>query len=55
MTKDPRITPIEAFGRLVTGQRRLAQRRLRESSARYPQLLVVVSRPSLDKQGVVRV
>ena len=37
MTEDPRMSQVEAFGRFVTGQRRLAQRRLREPSARYAQ------------------
>ena len=36
----------EAVGRFVTGQRRLAQRTLRELSARYP-----ASRPALDNQA----
>ena len=45
MTEDPRIAH-EAFGRFVTGQRQLAQRRLRELSARYP-----ASRPALYKKA----
>jgi hypothetical protein len=36
----------EAFGRFVTGQRRLAQLTLRELSARYP-----ASRPALDTKA----
>ena len=45
MTEDPRMSH-EAFGRFVTGQRQLAQHRLRELSARYP-----ASRPALDKKA----
>jgi hypothetical protein len=66
MTEDPRMSQVEAFGRFVTGQRRLAQRRLREPSARYAQPQVPIptreSRqpsvqamrlrwPALDKQA----
>ena len=45
MTEDPRMSH-EAFGRFVTGQRRLAQLRLRELSARYP-----AARPAIDKKA----
>lgn len=53
MTQDPWTTQVEAFGRFATGQRRLAQRRLRELSARQAQRQVIVAarasqRPLVD-------
>ena len=51
MTEAPGMSRVEAFGRFVTGQRQLAQRRLRELSARYAQTNIPITtrRPALNK------
>lgn len=52
MTEDPWTAHVEAFGRLVTGQRQLAKRTLRELSTRYVLQQVVATHRAYQRPVV---